>query len=610
MSTPLLIGLVLVVAGLVCLAFWWRSRDARLPDDDWFEGPGAIFLADHEQRVARYALARGSQNDLAVLVAATKVELAGEWTDAARVFVQGLLRDSDRALAQLEQILDARDRGFDRLSVVLFGRTKAGKSSLYAALSGTGFDGIGRGGQNFTREVRGVDLGGVRLIDTPGVDGVGSAPLESATIAAVHEADILVVEVTDDAVFAEDFERLGGLALSTRPYVVALNVGKGDTELVVRSPERVFRDERLDQHKRRLRMALPDGTSDDAPIVPYHALSAAQAREHPRADGSQALWDASRIRLLIAEIVSAAPAATKFARASADEAVETACRQFALAQADTEALVVARCHALRRTISELKGILSEVSMASSSNGGDVVDAHYADAEEALLEALEVSDADTFRLAVARTLNPERLNDALTEILQGAAASLSEKFDEFQADVRLAMKVVGHEDAFAGVHSRYQLDQLEREQTRQQAIKRRFLRAGAKAAVGIAAFAFIESGPGAAVVALAGSEVVDRVLPPIELAKDDPASRRAALQELIAQESTAARRDFQTALEGQLLEPARNQLIAPLTSEVEDLERLRAIVAATSASVDAVRSGVASRREPRSTPTPVRERDVA
>lgn len=128
-------------------------------------------------------------------------------------------------------------------------------------------------------------------------------------------------------------------------------------------------------------------------------------------------------------------------------------------------------------------------------------------------------------------------------------------------------------------------------------------------MGIAAFAFIESGPGAAVVALAGSEVVDRVLPPIELAKDDPASRRAALQELIAQESTAARRDFQTALEGQLLEPARNQLIAPLTSEVEDLERLRAIVAATSASVDAVRSGVASRREPRSTPTPVRERDV-
>jgi hypothetical protein len=135
------IAMLALVAAVALLVH--ANRPLRLPGTAWFESAGARFARDLTNRQQRYAAARADAEHLATAVAEHLGALVEGSAGDAHGIGSALLRDCEEALRDLFVRLDALECGLAELTVVLYGRDKAGKSSLYYVLSGDGFDGIG-----------------------------------------------------------------------------------------------------------------------------------------------------------------------------------------------------------------------------------------------------------------------------------------------------------------------------------------------------------------------------------------------------------------------------------------------------------------------------------
>ncbi|MFN7658081.1 MAG: GTPase, partial [Dolichospermum sp.] len=66
--------------------------------------------------------------------------------------------------------LDKKRKHLKDFTVALFGRTKAGKSTLRETLTRGNGSTIGKGSQRTTRDVKEYSWQGLRLLDTPGIE--------------------------------------------------------------------------------------------------------------------------------------------------------------------------------------------------------------------------------------------------------------------------------------------------------------------------------------------------------------------------------------------------------------------------------------------------------
>ena len=87
-----------------------------------------------------------------------------------------------------------------------------------------------------------------------------------------------------------------------------------------------------------------------------------------------------------------------------------------------------------------------------------LDAHYASAEEELLEGLQLTAAADFRKRAEQALRPNEVQAVLNEALAESAQLLSEKFEEFRADVRLVARLSLGARTFDALHSDAQAEQ--------------------------------------------------------------------------------------------------------------------------------------------------------
>ncbi|HMS71527.1 MAG TPA: 50S ribosome-binding GTPase [Baekduia sp.] len=593
MSTTLFVTIAAILAIVAVVAVLRRHRLAtlaqprpaqrQLADSGWFSAVGSAFVDDRPAREARYRTAHEQAGDLGPLVSRLSERLDRRWRDSSSDIATGLAESSNAAVTELRTVLDARDRGIDRLTIVLFGRTKAGKSSLYSALSDCGFDGIGDGRQNFTRDVRAVDLEHVRLIDAPGVDGVGSAALEAITTDAINEADLLIVAVTDDAIFEEDFRRLKTLGGSSRPYIVALNVKQANIDRLLEQPELVFRERDLVPYTERIKSALPGAQGDVAPIVAYHALAAERARRVKARRPQVAQWEASRIRELIDAVVSESRNAVSFARTSCDEAVQDARNVLADVHGQAIEATDVRAATLTTAKSEIEGILREVA-ARERVAKERIAAHYGEAEEQLLEALEIPDAGLFLRETEAILDTGALAIILEREVEESVAAMQEKVADFRAEIELVSRLDGLDDSLVGLHTDFQSHRANVETLTKAAKRRRVLRIGAKAVVGVGAVLATETVVGVAVVGAAGNEAVNRLLPKIEIPPDGRDERAKHVRVAVETATAYAVDVFRRTLDARALEPARVQLVEPLVVELDDLARLRTIAVLSAQSV--------------------------
>lgn len=242
--------------------------------------------------------------------AVQSIELEREEEDNESV--RSALSEFDEHLSDLENAIADLQRGFatevdqsfqsleeasDYVTVTLFGRTKAGKSTLMETLTKGDGSTIGEGAQHKTTDVRpnhfwppGQQL--LRIVDTPGVEGFEGEEMTEKANKFVEQSDLIIFLVTDDKVSAGELDHFGNISTFGKPIVVLLNV-KEKVEILAEAPEAyVFEREKIEGHKKRMERYLSENFGiEETEVIPFHARGAWKSSQ----TSNEKLREASRI---------------------------------------------------------------------------------------------------------------------------------------------------------------------------------------------------------------------------------------------------------------------------------------------------------------------------
>lgn len=206
-------------------------------------------------------------------------------------------------LKKLRSNLRSKKRSIGNFTLVMMGRTKAGKSTLFSTLLGTNYDGIGSGKQRTTRKNISYELkNGIRLIDTPGIAAVGGEKDETKALKAVQEADLICYIVTNDSVQEAEFEFLRKLKNQKKPLIILLNIQKNlQNERYLNrfldKPEKLMSSTEIGGHKERIfRYAREHYQNDSIVIIPVMLLAAQLSRQKEDLELCDKLYKSSHIQ--------------------------------------------------------------------------------------------------------------------------------------------------------------------------------------------------------------------------------------------------------------------------------------------------------------------------
>lgn len=142
-----------------------------------------------------------------------------------------LIEEQKRRLATLAEQMDSIQADIDILherqkdfSIVIYGRTMAGKSTLMEILTHGDGKSIGKGAQRTTLDVRDYYWNGLRITDVPGVCSFGGAEDDKLALEAARSADLILFLLTDDAPQAGEAECLAQLRNLGKPVLGVVNV--------------------------------------------------------------------------------------------------------------------------------------------------------------------------------------------------------------------------------------------------------------------------------------------------------------------------------------------------------------------------------------------------
>ncbi len=210
------------------------------------------------------------------------------------------------------RLFEQRHKDLKHFSVMLFGRTMVGKSTTLEALAGGDGARIGDGVPDFTRRIDSVEWEGLRVVDTPGIEGFSPETIDVAE-SFIDRADMVAFVISDDHIEPKLLERLVALLNRQKPLLILFNIKAGNLDRLLQNPSRVFRPVEIDGHTRRIRgylqQALAKGTvfidPESVPIIPYCAEAANAARNYADLtdDARQTLFGASRFADVVNSIV-------------------------------------------------------------------------------------------------------------------------------------------------------------------------------------------------------------------------------------------------------------------------------------------------------------------
>jgi GTPase SAR1 family protein len=244
-------------------------------------------------------------------IAEIQAQIGGKPAQAAREALRSMHDDCaeidhliNQELQELQELQTKKRRAMNFYTIAFMGRSKAGKSTLHAVVTGGGWNQIGVGRQNTTRLNRVYEWHNIRIIDTPGIATPGGEGLEKVAESIIDEADLICFVVTNNNQQASEFEFLKQLRNKGKPLLMLLNV-KEDLSHPVRlkrfleKPEQAFSDnkDRLGGHIDRIRRDAAEhyGTSN-FPIIPVQLLAAQIAQQQPEHEHAETLMKASRLQ--------------------------------------------------------------------------------------------------------------------------------------------------------------------------------------------------------------------------------------------------------------------------------------------------------------------------
>jgi len=224
---------------------------------------------------------------------------------------QNLSRDILHDLEAVREALRSKQRALNHFSIAFMGRTKAGKSTLHAVITGEGWEAIGIGKQRTTRYNRVYEWKNIRIIDTPGIGAPGGKTDEEIARSVIEEADVICYVVTDDSIQEAEFAFLKMLKEKTKPLVILLNVHHNlrdprRLEHFLKSPERWFAldgKSGIRGHLDRIhRYAKQHYANDYLDVIPVMLLAAQLSREPAHEKQSKRLFEASQLQNFLSSI--------------------------------------------------------------------------------------------------------------------------------------------------------------------------------------------------------------------------------------------------------------------------------------------------------------------
>lgn len=133
----------------------------------------------------------------------------------------GDFEEMDRSLKADLKRLRKRLKMF---SIVVFGRTMAGKSTLMEILTHGDGASIGKGAQRTTLDVRDYYWQGMKITDVPGIASFDGEEDDRLAMEAAKAADLILFLITDDAPQQEEAARLAELRNLGKPVLGIVNV--------------------------------------------------------------------------------------------------------------------------------------------------------------------------------------------------------------------------------------------------------------------------------------------------------------------------------------------------------------------------------------------------
>lgn len=228
-----------------------------------------------------------------------------EWETELEKVAQEINKLAQSGMDDLRQSLDIKKAKIPDFTLALFGRTKAGKSTIREALTNGSGDTIGKGSQRTTRDVREYKWRGLRLLDTPGIEAYQGEEDTAKANDVIDQSDIVIFLTSDDSVQPGEFQAMQKLKKINKFFIVLLNVkyniesNPEDIEMLFDFPEMVFDEESLAGHKKHIKTYVKEYLElDTVDILPIHAKSAFLSQQPQYSQYSHQLHHISQIEHL------------------------------------------------------------------------------------------------------------------------------------------------------------------------------------------------------------------------------------------------------------------------------------------------------------------------
>jgi uncharacterized tellurite resistance protein B-like protein/GTP-binding protein EngB required for normal cell division len=234
-----------------------------------------------------------------------KANTAREVANQLEISRESLTAEIIRELENVQESLRAKQRAINHFSIAFMGKTKAGKSTLHAIITGEGWNAIGVGKQRTTRFNRVYEWKNIRIIDTPGIGAPGGQSDEEIARSVIDESDVICYVVTNDSIQQTEFQFMKLLKEKAKPLIILLNVKNNlreprRLEHFLKNPDKQFAmdgNSGLKGHIERIRRYAQEHYANDYfAIVPVMLLAAQMSCEPEHQEIKNKLFKASKMQ--------------------------------------------------------------------------------------------------------------------------------------------------------------------------------------------------------------------------------------------------------------------------------------------------------------------------
>jgi len=231
-----------------------------------------------------------------------------DFSQMIETLINKINNQNSSGLDELTEALNQKRKHLNFFTISLFGRTKAGKSTIREALTeGTG-ETIGKGAQRTTRDIRQYDWNGLRLLDVPGFEAFKGDDDTEKAHEVIDQSDMILFLTSDDSVQPGEFDEMSRLQELNKHFIVVMNVkhnllnpdtGQPDEREIrrfLKKPERVFEYERLNEHRKHIQSYVKKHLNiDHVEVIWIHAQSAFLSTREELTEISEKLWEVSML---------------------------------------------------------------------------------------------------------------------------------------------------------------------------------------------------------------------------------------------------------------------------------------------------------------------------